>query len=83
MIASIRGLKFWEGSGVEGTGIWIGGSGFLLGFLPFRREHRSGGTARPEVDEGTPVVWLPILVGFVLFSSLSHSTGAFLAPAAI
>jgi len=60
MIASIRGLKFWEGSGVEGTGIWIGAVVFARVFAfsegTQKWRHRSAGGGRRG-----PVLWLPIL----------------------
>ena len=50
MIASIWGLKFWEGSGVEGTGIWIGAVVFARVFAfsegTQKWRHRSAGGGR-------------------------------------
>ena len=70
MIASIQSLKFWEGSGVEGTGIWIGAVVFarVFAFSEGTRKwrHRSAGRGRRGPCRG-----LPILVG----SSRPHFSG--------
>ena len=70
MIASIWGSKFWEGSGVEGTGIWSNGFARVFGG---NREAARWGTTRPrlEEDEATkgwgPVHFLPTLWPFWLW----------------
>lgn len=50
MVASIRSSKFWEGSGVEGMGIWVGAAVFarVFAFSEGTRQwrHRSAGRGR-------------------------------------